>query len=66
MHLRSDEKHLPLRWLLAVFFVVPIGFARGASPRVVPIEIKDAKLAGAGADIIGGELPNAQFFVSRD
>jgi hypothetical protein len=52
-----------LRWLLAVLFVVSIDFARRASPRVVPIEIKDAKLAGAGADIIRGELPNAQFIL---
>jgi hypothetical protein len=52
-----------LPWLLAVFFVVPVDFARGASPRVVPIEIKEGKLARAGADIIRGELPNAQFIL---
>jgi hypothetical protein len=52
-----------LRWLLAVFFVVTIDFALRPSPRVVPIEIKDGELAGAGADIIRGELPNAQFIL---
>jgi hypothetical protein len=50
VHLRRMKTIYSLRWLLAVFFLAWFDFARGASPQVVPSEIKDGKLAEAGVE----------------
>ncbi|MBA3272643.1 MAG: hypothetical protein H0T11_02060 [Chthoniobacterales bacterium] len=53
-----------LRSFLAVSSVfVALDFARATSPQLYPLEIKEGKLAGAGAKIIRGELANALFIL---
>ncbi len=45
----------------AIFFAIGI-FAKGA-PQTLPLEIKEGKLEGAGAEVIRGELAKAQFIL---
>jgi hypothetical protein len=53
-----------VRSLTAVLLLsVTIQLARGAAPQVVPLELKEGKLAGAGAEILRGKLANAQFIL---
>jgi hypothetical protein len=46
-------------WLGALF----PGSMKAAPPEVFPLDLKDGKLSGAGADLIRAELPKAQFIL---
>lgn len=49
----------PVVWLGVLF----PGSMKAAPPQVYPLEMKDGKLSGAGANMIRAELPKAQFIL---
>jgi hypothetical protein len=49
----------PVVWLTVLF----PGSMKAAPPQVLPLEIRDGKLTGAGAELIRAQLPTAQFIL---
>jgi hypothetical protein len=54
-----------LRTVVAIHFlgILLSSSSLAAPPQFYPLELKDGKLAGAGADLIRAELPKAQFIL---
>src|SRR5215212_1664634 len=64
-HIRACSSRVAWLYLVASVFTTfsLADAAPPAAPQTLPLEVKDGKLAGAGAEVIRGELAKAQFIL---